>query len=322
MEAELLLFDESIPKWEQAFYAFLAEKERRSGSRRTVDAYSSTLQRFFGTANKTPEQITERDVFAFAHGVGPSGRKPAPVTIGSRLAAISSFYRFLIRMKILDSNPCDMVERPRVSPSPPRGLTPEDIKHLLAVIPETPSGLRDRAIILFLTLTGRRRTEVLNLSAGDIIRGDPAYYTYRGKGGKKGKRELPKPALAAIDVALSAWGKALDGMAPNESIWPTPDKSRSARGLGVTDGSFYINLRRYMKAAELPPAGVHVLRHSAAKLRRDAGESIEDVSRFLDHSSLAVTTTYLRRLEGQEDRGWLAVADAIGVGVGQAFLST
>lgn len=36
MEAELVLFDESIPKWEQAFYAFLAEKERRSGSRRTA----------------------------------------------------------------------------------------------------------------------------------------------------------------------------------------------------------------------------------------------------------------------------------------------
>jgi integrase len=58
---------------------------------------------------------------------------------------------------------------------------------------------------------------------------------------------------------------------------------------------------------------VHVLRHSAAKLRRDAGESIEDVSRFLDHSSLAVTTTYLRRLEGQEDKGWERVAQAIGL---------
>jgi hypothetical protein len=48
-------------------------------------------------------------------------------------------------------------------------------------------------------------------------------------------------------------------------------------------------------------------------LRRDAGESIEDVSRFLDHSSLAVTTTYLRRLEGQEDLGWSKVAEAIGL---------
>jgi integrase len=69
----------------------------------------------------------------------------------------------------------------------------------------------------------------------------------------------------------------------------------------------------YLKRAGLPPAGAHILRHSAAKLRRDAGENIEDVSRFLDHSSLAVTTTYLRRLEGQEDRGWGKVAEAIGV---------
>ncbi len=58
---------------------------------------------------------------------------------------------------------------------------------------------------------------------------------------------------------------------------------------------------------------MHIFRHSAAKLRRDAGESIEDVSRFLDHSSLAVTTVYLRRLEGQEDTGWGKVAQAIGV---------
>lgn len=74
MEAELVPFDESTPAWEQAFYAFLAEKERRSGSRRTVDAYSRTLQRFFGRLGKTPDQITERDVFAFAHALVRPGR--------------------------------------------------------------------------------------------------------------------------------------------------------------------------------------------------------------------------------------------------------
>ena len=51
-------------------------------------------------------------------------------------------------------------------------------------------------------------------------------------------------------------------------------------------------------------SGVHVLRHTAAKLRRDVGESVESVSQFLDHSSLAVTTTYLRRLEGERDAAW------------------
>ena len=65
--------------------------------------------------------------------------------------------------------------------------------------------------------------------------------------------------------------------------------------------------------AGLPPAGVHILRHAAAKLRRDVGESVEDVSRFLDQSSLAVPTVYLGRLEGQPDRSWARVAEAIGL---------
>ena len=40
---------------------------------------------------------------------------------------------------------------------------------------------------------------------------------------------------------------------------------------------------------------------------------VEDVNRFLDHSSLAMTTTYLRRLEGQRELGWAKVAQAIGI---------
>ena len=97
-------------------------------------------------------------------------------------------------------------------------------------------------------------------------------------------------------------------MDPTASIWPT-----SAHTGGVSSGSVYANFRRYLKLADLPPAGLHLLRHTAAKLRRDAGESIEEVSHFLDHSSLGVTTTYLRRLEGETDSAWPAVARALKV---------
>jgi len=102
-------------------------------------------------------------------------------------------------------------------------------------------------------------------------------------------------------------------MDPGEPLWPSRQSARTGSGSGLTSGTFYNNLRRYLKQAGLPPAGVHIFRHSAAKLRRDAGESVEEVSRFLDHSSLAVTTVYLRRLEGQEDKSWAKVAEAIGV---------
>ncbi len=151
---------------------------------------------------------------------------------------------------------------------------------------------------------------MLNLKAGDIILTGGTFYTYRGKGGKQGKRELPQSALEAIEASLAAWGKNLAELAPSDSIWPS---GGSCNGRGITSGTFYSNLKRYLRIAGLPPAGVHVLRHSAAKLRRDASESMEDVSRFLDHSSLAVTTVYLRRLERQEDQGWCKVAAALGI---------
>jgi len=97
-------------------------------------------------------------------------------------------------------------------------------------------------------------------------------------------------------------------MASDESLWQA-----AARPEGLSSGTLYARFRRYLRAAGLAPTGLHILRHSAARLRRQAGESIEEVSAFLDHSSLAVTTVYLRRLEGQEDLTWRGVAEAIGV---------
>jgi integrase len=150
---------------------------------------------------------------------------------------------------------------------------------------------------------------VIGLTAGAItIECETCFYAYRGKGGKRGRRELPHPAYEAICASLVDAGKELATMAPTESLWQA-----GARQQGVTSGTFYARFRRYLQAAGLGPTGIHVLRHTAAKLRRDAGESIEDVSAFLDHSSLAVTTVYLRRLEGQGDRAWREVAEAIGV---------
>jgi len=64
-------------------------------------------------------------------------------------------------------------------------------------------------------------------------------------------------------------------MRADESLWPD-----TRNGRGITSGTFYTNLRRYLGKAGLPVGGVHIFRHSAAKLRRDSGETIEEVSRF------------------------------------------
>jgi integrase/recombinase XerC len=299
---------DDVPGWAQTVVAFLAEKERRSGSRRTVESYARMLWPFFDRVG-SPDKVTPAHVLAWAHGIGASGREPSSATVGARIACLSSYYRFLIRMNLRTGNPCDALERPRSVQAVARGMSADEVRRLLAVVPDTVAGRRDRALLLFFVLTGRRRAEVVGLTSGDIsVECDTAFYSYRGKGGKRGRRELPRPAYEALCATLTDAGLSLAAMDPGASLWQAGASVR-----GITSSTFYARFRRYLRAAGLAPSGLHILRHSAAKLRRDAGASIEAVSSFLDHSSLAVTSVYLRRLEGEADRTWPDVAAAIGV---------
>ena len=150
-------------------------------------------------------------------------------------------------------------------------------------------------------LAGLRRSEVLSLRAGDLTRNGTVYYAVRTKGGHDRRRELPAPAFHAIEQALTATDRRIDQMDPSERLFP------------ISSHGFYANLRRYAMRAGLEGVTPHVLRHSAAKLRREAGASIEDVQSLLGHRSLATTATYLRRLEGEGDSGWAPVAAALGL---------
>ncbi len=73
-------------------------------------------------------------------------------------------------------------------------------------------------------------------------------------------------------------------------------------------------LKKYARWASLDPRKlcVHSLRHTAAMLRKQAGDDLEAISTFLGHSSLAVTQIYLHRLEGQSDTSWARVAALLG----------
>ena len=75
-------------------------------------------------------------------------------------------YLVLIRMKVVSSNPCDALERPKVTAGAARGLSGEQIHRLLDIMPATLVGIRDRAIILTLVFTGRRRAEGLGHDGG------------------------------------------------------------------------------------------------------------------------------------------------------------
>src|SRR5919109_173449 len=237
---------DDVPAWQQTVVAFLAEKERRSGSRRTVESYSRMLWPFL-TRVGSPDRVTPAHVLAWAHGIGASGREPSSTTVGARIACVSSYYRFLIRMNVATSNPCDALERPRTTQAVARGFSADEIRRILSVVPDTVTGRRDRALLLFFVLTGRRRTEVIGLTAGDIsVEDDTAFYSYRGKGGKRGRRELPRPAYEALHRTLADAGLSLADMDPAASLWQAGAGAR-----GVTSATFYNRFRRYLRTAGL-----------------------------------------------------------------------
>jgi len=227
------------------------------------------------------------------------------------MACLSSFFRFLQRMDIVLTNPCDKLERPRTSTPPARGLSADEVRRLLAVVPATPQGLRDRAIILTLVLTGRRRAEVFRMAAGDRNFENGVCFlllprqrredrqarvaptrTGRPDGSADGLREGPRGHGSLRFAVAHTGGSRREGAVERHLLQSFPPISQGSR-----------------TSARRPAPATPYCRQAAP----GCWESVESVSRFLDHSSLAVTTTYLRRLEGQEDRGWGKVAEAIGV---------
>jgi site-specific recombinase XerD len=282
--------------------SWLAEVERRSGSQRTPAEYARYLKRFRDEVCRDLAQATTQDAHDFAYAPGPSGKTPSASTITVRLAALRSFYDFLWRAGVIPTNPVDRVKRPRGSAPLPKGLSAEELRRLLEALPATPAGLRDRAVILTMVFAGLRRTEALNLHAGDLeVDEGRVLYTTRTKGGTMRRRELPPPAVEAIRQAWAAQGVALEDLAPETKLF------------SIGEAGFYDNLRRYAKKAGLPNLTPHGLRHSAAKLRRQSGASIEDIQALLGHRSAQTTSIYLQRLEGAHDDGWHGVAAVLGV---------
>ena len=291
--------------WPAVARAFITETHLRGDSQRTPLEYGRILERFFVTF-PDPNVVTPLAVHSFAYGRIPGRALPAASTICVRLAAISGFYDFAKRLGAIDRNPASEVRRPRAKPSPPRSLNAEEVHRLLAAIPATHGGLRDRAIIILILLEGLRRSEVLSLRVGDV-NFETGDYLVRVKGGSLRRRRIPGPALRSIVTALEAQARGLRRrLKPDEPIF------------AISGSGFYANLRRYAAAADLDAVSPHVLRHAAAKLRRRSGASIEAVSSFLGHASLATTAVYLRRLEVEPDDGWRAAANMLGLADGVA----
>jgi integrase/recombinase XerD len=213
----------------------------------------------------------------------------SPATVARKVAAIKTFYFYLLEKKQIAGNPTLHLEAPQVLKHTPRTMTEAEVQKLLQAVPTaTPKGFRDRAILELLCTAGLRVTELVTLPVGAV---DLETKKVRVEG-PEGERvlDLGERALEAVRVYLEKGRAALKG--PNES----GSLFVNARGRQMTRQGIWLIIKGYAKRAEIEgQITPHSLRHTFAAQRLAQGERIEDLQRLLGHANLSTTLMYNRR---------------------------
>jgi integrase/recombinase XerC len=293
-----MTFEEAIRSFE------LHLRAERNLSPHTRRAYLSDVRQFaesVGTASG-PDTVRVDEVRRF---LADRHRSQSPTTLGRKLAALRSFFRFLVREGRRDADPSVGIPAPRAARRLPNPLAVDDCHVLAEALAKAPRGgarpaagarvragrgaLRDRALVELLYGAGIRVGELVALEVRDIDlhRGDVRVW---GKGGKE--RIVPLPA-----AARNALREYLDQRRrPGVLAEPLFTALRSKKGetprrLDPRDVRRILRTRAD-RAGLVDRVHPHRLRHSYATHLLDMGADLRAIQELLGHASLSTTQKY------------------------------
>lgn len=209
----------------------------------------------------------------------------------TRLHPVRAFSRWMVRERLLDTDPSSDLRLPRLPRRLPRWVPSVTQIDCILAQPDTsrPSGIRDRAILEVLYSTGLRRMELVRLTAIDV---DLAAGLVRVRGGKGGRdRIVPLGGRAAAWLASYL-----------RDVRPMLVESRPQAAIFVTDygepfGKNRLGdlVRRYIDRSRIAaPGACHVFRHACATHMLENGADIRFIQSMLGHSDLSTTQIYTR----------------------------
>lgn len=285
--------------------AFMASLDARDSSVHTKRAYRTAVHQFLGWLGEVdgvdwtrPPRRTLRAYLAELDSRGLSRS-----TIGSRIAALRSFYRFCRRQGWVAGDPWAAIVTPRKSSRLPRVMEVDDVEQLLDVIPGSgghavggpwvegiPEALelRDRAIVECAYAAGLRISEIsgARIADVDLARGE---IRVMGKGRKERMGMLGSPARDALDAYLRRGRPLLAaaGDGAGDALF------LSTRGTALGTRGVRLRIDRLVRRAGLPERTTpHTLRHSFASHMLEGGADLRVVQELLGHSSLSTTQVY------------------------------
>jgi integrase/recombinase XerD len=258
-------------------------------SRNTIEAYSLDLTRFLDYLRaKGIQELKDISKFAVRGFLLALKRKDLSTkSIGRDLSAIRSFFRFLIQEGILETNPIEDLESPKVAKKLPEILSLKEIEQILEQPDlQTPLGIRDRAMLEMLYATGMRVSELTRLPAHQVNL-EGGYVLLYGKGSKERIVPLGSEAMNWVTLYLST----ARGTLAKAKESPFLFINRSGRGM--TRQGFWKNLRGYARRAGLRKRITpHLLRHSFASHLLEGGADLRSVQMMLGHVDISTTQIY------------------------------
>jgi integrase/recombinase XerC len=265
--------------------AFLRHLEvERGASPHTLRSYRVDLDDFAGFLARTAPgtaltAVDARGVRAWVADL--HARRLAPASIGRRIAAVRSWFTFLVRRGVVAANPARDVRSPRVPKLLPNFLPVDEAKALVdGDGVRTTDPARDRAILELLYASGLRVSELSGLDLDDV---EPSerLLRVRGKGGKERVVPYGGAAARALSTYLRARGHTEGAL------------FRNPRGGRLTVRSIRSIVRRSARAAGLTRRVTpHTLRHSFATHLLDGGADLRMIQELLGHSRLSTTQRY------------------------------
>ncbi len=303
-----------IELWLADKYSLTQSKYTEMTYREIVHSLRAYLQgRALDLDSETTELVPHIQLWASSR-VSNSKRQGevAPATYNQRMAAVSSFYTWIIMNEFYSGqNPVEQLTRATVHKyAGARVLNPQLVRTRLKEIDRSTSrGLRDYVLLQVALNTGQRLQSLASLTWGNVqLEGSTIILTFEQCKGRK-----------SIEIALDAWlshvflayldsiyGESLDTLAPGMPIWV----SFSDRTYGQAIGSQTI---ADICKLHLGVSSVHTLRHTFALTSEELGTQTDTIQKQLGHANTVATSSYLAKLRKGQNSRMMMQADIFGI---------
>ena len=250
-------------------------------SENTMRSYTTHINHMLKVINKPETEITYLDLVDWKAGI----INQASSTVATKVAAVKNYFQFLVNAGIIKTDPSQNLKRPNKIKSKEKPyISANDVKKLI----QYARTVRDQAMFKFLLSTGVRFCEMANITIAQyrnaMIRDRTINLTVT-KGDKGGKIYINQSTEDAIAIYLRT---------RNDSC---PYLFASFTGHKLSDNSVSQTIKSTAKRAGLlywNELSCHCLRAACATIMSDKGVPVATISKVLRHSSLAVTTRYIK----------------------------